>query len=339
MKRMREYLQFLNKSISAIESAVDSFNRVYNPYKNETTLILITNGWELLAKAVLLKTHQKILKDKEGNTISAEVAISKLRQRKHIEDNQEKTIQQIISLRNSATHQVLPNIPIEIMHHLLFYSCKFFREIVSKIFPSHAKRLQENYLSLSFSELTTYANRVQKLVSGVKKSPHDKQLVWLLERGICFDGTKYINQKEFENKYKGKLKIMPHLSMGDYIKDTDMVKIVPIQAPKNFTADISLRKGSHKDSSLPAFTKRTNIETDYPYLTSEIASRIGKNTNFTQKTIAFLGFKGNDKYHHSVRTSIKASNPNYVHRYSEAALEKIKEHLKIYPEFDPYRPN
>lgn len=337
MKKKREYLKYLDKSILAIEYAVDSFNRVYNPYKDETTLILMTNAWELLSKAVLLKTHQTILKDKKGNTISAEVAVSKLRQRKHIDENQEMTIQQIISLRNFATHQVLPSIPVEIMQHLLFYGCKFFRDIVSKTFPLHAKKLQNNYLSLSFSELTTYANKIQKLISRVKKSPQDKQLAWLLERGICFDGAQYISQKDFEKKYKGKLKIMPHLNINDYIRHTDMVKIIPIQAPKNFTADINLRKGSHNDSSLPVFTKRTDIETDYPYLTSEIASKIGKNRNFTQKTIAILGFKGNDKYHHSVRTSIKASKQTYVHRYSEAALQKIKELLKQDPDFNPYR--
>lgn len=332
MKKTRQYLTYLNKAILAIEAAIDNFNRVNNPYRNEATLLLISNAWELLAKAVLVKKHISIKKDVQ-NTISAEYAISRITQRKILESNQNDLIQQIISLRNHAAHNVLPAIPDEIMQHLLFFGCKFFRETVGKVFPTKVKDLKENYLSLSFSNLTTYADKVQKLVSKIKKSSEGKELIWLLERAIRYDGGTYISQGEFEKLYKRKNKIMPHLEIGDFIKNSVMIRIVPVQAPKNYTADISLRKGSPHDATLPVHVKKTDIEEDYPYLTHEVAEKLKKNPHFTAKIIAYLKLKGNSKYHLSIRTSKKGE----IQRYSQASLEEIGKFLKNNPDFSPYK--
>lgn len=332
MRQRREYLRYLDKAIPAMDSAIDAFNRVNHPYRNEATLLLMSNAWELLAKSVLVKRKVNLRKDKHGNTLSAEQAVSKLAHGKLIEGNQEDVIQQIVSLRNYAAHDVLPNVPDEVMHHLLFFGCKFFREVVEKEFNARSKDLKSNYLSLSFSELTTYADKVQKLVSRIKRNDEDKKLVWLLERGIKFDGGNYISQSEFEQLYKKKRKVLPHLDVSDFIKNTDMVRIVPVQAPKNFTADISLRKGSKNDSSLPVQVVKTNVETDYPFLTGELAEKLGKNQSFVAHTVKHLRLKGDPRYHQSVRSS-KQSN---IQRYSVAAFEKLKAFLGEYPNFDPY---
>ena len=82
----------------------------------------------------------------------------------------------------------------------------------------------------------------------------------------------YISQKQFEKLYIKKKKIMPHLSIGSYIQDADMIRIVPIQAPSSYTADIKIRKGSRNlqvQGSLPVSIKKTNIDDDYPYLTRD----------------------------------------------------------------------
>ena len=71
MKKKREYLRLLEKSILAMEESVSAFNGVRRPYRVEESLILMTNAWELLAKAVLVKKHHSIAQDKLGNTISA----------------------------------------------------------------------------------------------------------------------------------------------------------------------------------------------------------------------------------------------------------------------------
>jgi len=316
-----------------MESAIDSFNRVKHPYRDETTLLLISNSWELLAKAVLVKKKISIETNKE-NSISAAEAISKLTHNNVLATNQADLIQQIISLRNFAAHYILPEIPKEIMHHLLYFGCKFFREIIQKEFPTKVEKLEENYLSLSFSNLTTYADKVQKLVSKIKKNEDSKKLVWLLERGIKFDGTNYISQTQFEQQYKKKRRIMPHLEISDFIKNSEMVRIVAVQAPKNYTADISLRKGSPNDSSLPVQIKKTDLEVDYPYLTIELADKLNKNSNFVAHMTKCLGLKGDPRYHQSIRSSKK----NNLQRYSQAALDRMQQHLANDPGFNPYKP-
>ena len=89
-RRRREYLILLDNSKAAAETAIDSFNRVRQPYRDETTLILLTNAWELLAKAILVQARLPITKGHRGDTISAEAAISKLLHRKDLENTKLK---------------------------------------------------------------------------------------------------------------------------------------------------------------------------------------------------------------------------------------------------------
>ena len=329
----REYLRLLDASKAAVELSVDCFNRVHNPYRDESTLILITNGWELLAKAVLVKNHQKITRGNRGETISAEAAVLRLENRGYLDRSQASTLQQVISLRHAATHELLPSVPIEVMHHLLFFSCKFFRDLVSSQFPTHCQDLPGDFLSLSFSSLTTYADKVQKSVSKARRSPNDQRLVWLLERGVSFNGNDYLTEKQVAAKYKNKKKILPYLEVNKYLGDSEMVRIVPVQAPKNYTADLTLRKGSARDSSLPVVVRKTDVDVDYPYLTKELAVQLGQNQNWAARAVAVLNVKGDEKFHQEIRASRSSS----VHRYSEAALQHIREHISKNPGFDPYK--
>ncbi len=331
-RRRREYLRFLDSAMAAIELSVDCFNRVQNSYRDESTLILMTNGWELLAKSVLLRGKKSIAADRRGNTISAEVAVYRLIGEKALTQPQADTVQQIISLRNQAMHGALSPVPEEVMHHLLFYGCKFFREVVSKQFRSHGKVMTVNHLSLSLGEMTTYADRVQKSIARMRKSQDDLDLIWLLERGIDFDGKAYITKKQVEAKYKGKYKILPHLAVGEFLRTTDMVRIVPVEAPKNFTSDIVLRKGKATNSSLPVVIKKTDIEDDYPYLTRELGAKLGKNQSWTARAVSVLNMKGDARYHQPVRSGSRG----HVHRYSETAYERLHQAIAGDPSFNPY---
>jgi len=259
--------------------------------------------------------------------------VQRLVAKKLLEAERGETIQQVISLRNEATHYVLPEVPDEVMHHLLFFSCKFFRELAMKHFPAHMKNSSEHYLSLSFGELTTYADKVQRLVAKVKQSAGSRRLVWLLERGVAFDGGSYITQAQFERKYRGKRKILPHLELNAFLKRSEMVRLVAIQAPRNFTADISLRKGKAGDSSLPVTVKRTDLESDYPHLTKELGNKLGKNAAWVARAATVLKLKGDEKYHQAVRASTKS----VVHRYSDATLELLVGRLTTDPLFNPYK--
>lgn len=332
-RRRREYLVLLDKAKEAAECAIDNFNRTKSPFRSEATLILLSTAWELLAKAVLVQMKESINTRQRGNTISAEVAVNKLLHKKRIQQHESDTAQQIISLRNAAAHSVLPDIPLEVQHHLMYYASKFFRDIVQRHFPTHAKDLEQNYLCLSFSELTTYADKVQKCISKMSKSDEQRKVVWLLERGLAFDGTQYMTERQFKTKLQGKTRKLKYLEMGRYLNEADMVRVVPVEAPKNYTADVNLRKGDKRDSSLPVVVKKSDANKDYPYLTSELAQQLGKSTNYIAKLVEQLGLKGDDRYHHA----FKSSRTGTIQKYSQLAKDKMQELLVEDPNFNPYR--
>lgn len=337
MRQKRQYLQYCEKSLNALRSAIASFNSVYDPYKIETTLILLTNAWELFGKAILIRSQESILRSSKGQySLSAEQIIYKLQDKKILDDNQAIHLQQVISLRNEIMHGVLPSVPIEVLHHLFYFSCKFFKDTMVQHFPRYKDVVAGNYLSIAFGDLTTYADKIQKLVSRYRKgSQNERRVVWLLERGIRFDGTSYISQDQFEKEFKekAKWKLLPHLQIGKFIKNAEMVRIVAIQAPKNFTADIILRKGKQNDSSLPVVFKKTDIEKDYPYLTGELGLKLNKTGQFIGKMAKNLGIRNDSKYHQSVRSSKSGA----IQRYTESAYLFLKNHLEKIPNYNPFR--
>lgn len=337
-KRKWRYVSYLEQSIKAMRSSIDRLNSVQDDYGKETAMILAVNAWELLAKAYLIKKKKPIRIGKSSNSISAEEAVHRLVLQKELNDLQEDHIQQLISLRNAAIHDVPPSkLPDEVLFHLMFFAAKFFKDLIGKTFPSHVAKLSGNYLSIGFDSFTTYADRIQKLVSRARKhGTSESQLVWLLERGIRFEGGSYLTQSQFERemrKTRGK-KILPRLRIGNFLKKAEMIVVVPIQAPKGYTADINLRKGSRQSrQALPVFIKKTNIDDDYPYLTGELASKIGKNVSFVAVSSRVLGVKGDEKYH----VTIRSSKSSKVHRYSEAALHFFQEFLKKNPSYNPFK--
>lgn len=332
----RQYIQFSNAAVKAVLAAIDNFNRVHGDYKTETTLILLVNAWELLAKAVLIKKKKNIYSNRsQKETISCEKAIKHLLELKEIDNNKAVLLQQIVSLRNECAHCSLPEVQEAILHHLLFFGCKFFKELSIKHFSKTEKQLKRNFLTISFDQLTTYAAQVQKTISKLRRGkPSEKKLVWLLERGIRYlDSGEYISQREFEKLYKHKRKIMPWLKIGTYIKEAEMVRIVPVQAPKNWTADVQLRKGpKNLKEPLPVTIKKTRVEDDYEFLTKDIAEKTGKSINFTARAMSDLGLKGNPEYHQSIRTSDSSA----VHRYPQSALNFLKKYLDKHPNYNPY---
>ena len=166
--------------------------------------------------------------------------------------------------------------------------------------------MTRNYLSLSFNQLTTYSDVVQRMISKIRRGADGNQsLIWLLERGVRYvDSNKYISQQEFESLYRGKKKIIPHLEIAKYLDVAEMVSVIPVQAPKNFTADIKLRKSPKSlKGTLPVTISKTLVEQDYPYLTSDIASKINKSNSFVARAMSNLGLKGDKDYHQKIRTS------------------------------------
>lgn len=335
----RAYTKYLPNALRAIHSGVERANAINDPYYKEASIILIANAWELLAKSVLIKHAGEAVIYETGSrkerTITAEVAINKLKNLGYISNLQAAPLQQIISLRNEASHQSLPDIPDELLFHLEYYSIRYFREVLDANFKQYSRKLRANFLSVSFSPISTYAESVKKLVTRARKSKknNDIRLTYLLERGISFSGGEYMKQADFEKALLNKSTTRPmyKLNLGDYSRNADMIVIVPIQAPSGTKADIKLSKGRGSNISIAQIKRAT--DDDYPYLTKDLSTKLGKSSSYVSKTISNLSLKGNILYHQQIR----AGSKSLVHKYSDSCLLYLRKFYEDNPDYAPFK--
>ena len=316
------YGKYLHKSIDAIHSAIERANSFTDPYYKENSLILFSNSWELLAKAVLIKHGGKKLIFEKGSrkekTITAENAVNKIKNLGYINELQASPIQQVISLRNEASHNTLPDISDEIIFHLEYYSTRYFKEILEANFKNHSKSFRKQFLSIGFGNMLTYTDGVKRLLNKARKqkNPDDLRLAFLLERGVSFSGGDYIKQSDFDKIFLSKKISRPlyTLKIGNYTRKADMIVVVPIQAPSGTNADINYSK--QRGSSVSVSFNKIATDNDYPYLTTDLSSKLGKSRHVVQKAIKDNSMKNNPEYHQHIR----AGKNSFVHKYSDKAL-------------------
>lgn len=333
----RTYGPFLDKSLMAVHSAVDRANSINDPYYKEGSIIFLANAWELFAKALLIKHGGDALIYETGTrkerTITAESAVHKLKTLGYINELQAASIQQIISLRNEASHSTLPAIADEIVFHLEYYAIRYYKEMLDINFKAYAKKFKRQFLSISFAGITTYADSVKKLVTRAKKNKKTEEvrLAYLLERGVNFSGSEYMKQVDFDKMLLNKKTARPmrKLKIGEYARSADMVVVVPIQAPSGTQADIKLSK-SNKGVLTVNFDKRATDD-DYPYLTQDVSSKLGKTRSFVQRMIKDLDIKGTASYHQRIRSG----NKSFVHKYSDTCVNYLKKYLEDNPTYIP----
>lgn len=336
----RSYGRYLDNSIKAVHSGIERANAINDSYYKEGSIILIANAWELLAKALLIKHsgEQSIYEkgSRRERTITAESAVSKLTSLGYVTELQASPIQQLISMRNEASHQTLPNIPDELLFHLEYYAIRHFKETLDVNFKQYAKLMRSKFLSVSFDAVTTYAESVRKLVARAKKSRKegDLRLAYLLERGVSFDGSEYIKQSDFNKILLNKKHARPmrnKLKIGEYARNAEMIVVVPIQAPSGTRADINLTKS--KGSNISINVTKQGTDDDWPHLTQDLSAKLGKSRNFISKTISNLEMKGDPAFHQPIRTGTKSR----TEKYSDKALSYLKNFLDDNPNYDPYK--
>ena len=112
LRRMK-YHYHVQTAINAAKLSIEMFNRVDATHSDQAAIIFNAQAWELLAKAVLIKRRANIL-EADGKSISGEKAVTRLEHILHkISREENQTIQQIISLRNEALHNIYPELDQE----------------------------------------------------------------------------------------------------------------------------------------------------------------------------------------------------------------------------------
>jgi hypothetical protein len=341
-QRIPKYRDHILTSIDAAKLSIEMFNRVDAIHSRQASIIFNAQAWELFAKGILIKNKVNIF-NKDGTSLAGEISVHKLFSRFHIlKEVENQTIQQVFSLRNEAMHHILSDIPDEILTHLMYFSLKIYHQLLKQQFPSYFKNFDKNYLSISFKENTHYSHRVKQLYAFSKKakSPNN-HLLYLLDRACKYGSESddtvgmvaYADwQKEIKSKSK-KARISKHLSIYDYTQVQDDVRFIPLETPKGHGANIEVRKAKKQSEALSVLIKRSNPETDYPFLTSDIARLINQSTFFVTKLAEKLKFDGNAEF----KTIIKTGKSSTTKKYSNKALERMRAWLEVNQNWSPYK--
>ncbi|NQV89926.1 DUF3644 domain-containing protein [Candidatus Uhrbacteria bacterium] len=337
-KTSNQALSFTKTAISAAKLSIEMFNRVEPLHWKESVLMLNAHAWELLLKGSLLKKKQSI-RESDGKTITAEKALNKVfHEQKLITKEEAKTIAQVISLRNEATHDLLPNIEDEIMAHLMYFSITSFNQLVKKEFRSLSGSFEKNYLSIALGNHTFYSNKVEKLFKySRKKSTEQNRVLFLLDRGCEFVDNAANTQMKTKKLWDAKVKSLPrksrvamHLSVYDYINTQENVRLLPVHVARGYTASVDVHPS--KNPNAPVVIKKTDPNKDFPHFTSDVARILEKDQSFIAKMARKLGIRQNEEYCYLHKLK-KGENP----KYSDKGLNYMKSYLETHPTFNPYK--
>lgn len=340
-KVSQKALSFAKTAIKAAKLSVEMFNRVEPILWKEPVLIFNAQSWELLLKGILVK-KKKGINESDGRTITAEKALNKaVYEIQLLTKEQGKTIGQIISLRNEALHNLLPPIDDEIITHLIYFSISAFNEMLRKEFKSLQDSFEKNYLSIALGNHTFYSNKVEKLFKYSRKrnSPQNHAL-FLLDRGCEFIDMQHLSKMKTKDEWVENIKKMSkksrvayHLPIYDYLGKQDNIRLVPVHVARGHTAAVNVHPT--KNPNAPVLIKKTDPFKDYPFLTKEIASKIGKSQNWTALAIRNLNLTG-EEYCYRITVSLSKAHKG-VPRYSDKALNFLKDYLLKNPDYSPYQ--
>jgi len=334
-----KYQYHINTSINAAKLSIEMFNRIESIHSKQASIIFNAQAWELLAKAVLIKKKKNIY-FADGKSITAEKAVNQLYHVVHsisLEENQ--TIQQVISLRNEALHNIYPDLDEEIITHLIYWSLKTFHRIVKDEFRSYFIKFDKNYLSVAFKDYTFYSHKLNKLFAYSRKSKSEKnRALYILDRACKFaediESDTYIPHKDWLDEIKSrprKARIGRHLSVSNYTNKQDNIIIVPVETPKGYKSEVTSTKAKNASESLNVLVKKSDPEVDYPFLLSDLARHLEKTSYFVRSLAKHLNLLDNREYH----TSIKSGKKSRLQKYSNKMLNHLKEFVAKNPHWFP----
>lgn len=335
-----KYKNHVTTAIDAAKLSIESFNKISGLLPTQQAIVANCLSWELLGKGFLMRKGYNIY-NSDGTTIGAEKVINLLQHKyQAINSEENKTLQQITSLRNEALHGILPNIDHEIITHLLYFSCKTFHGFLKQHFKSYYKDFDKNFLAISFRDYTFYSDKVSKLLAKAKEFNNDRnRLLYLLDRGVDFAGSprkkamiKYDSWKDKIRKLPRKSRVSRHLSIYRYLNKQEDIRLIPVHVARGYKPEVQLTKTSNPLA--PVIVKKSDPNVDFPHLTSDVASKLGKSLSFVAKTARKLKIIDNDIYCSRIRTSRSGMG---VPKYNDKALNFIKDYLQKHSDFNPFR--
>lgn len=142
-----KHFEFLKKkSIDSFLLSIEVFNKPTIDYRLEGCVFFLCNAWELMLKAKLLKDGKSIYYPKSSRTLSLSDCANKLMTNK--KDPIRINLEIITALRNTATHDIIPELEIVYLPYLTFCVKAYADKLYSYLNVNITEHIKSDFLAL-----------------------------------------------------------------------------------------------------------------------------------------------------------------------------------------------
>lgn len=142
----KHYKFLKQKSIESFLLCLEVFNKPTIDYRLEGCVFFLCNAWELMLKAKLLKDDISIYYPKSSRTLSLSDCASKIMTNK--KDPVRINLDIITSLRNTATHDIIPELEIVYLPYLTFCVKAYVEKMYSYLDVNISDYIKSDFLAL-----------------------------------------------------------------------------------------------------------------------------------------------------------------------------------------------
>lgn len=147
MEEENKHYEFLKqKSIHSFLLCIEIFNKPTIDYRLEGCVFFLCNAWELMLKAKLLKDGQSIYYPKTSRTLSLADCAAKVMTNK--KDPIRVNLNIIISLRNTATHDIIPEFELVYLPYLTYCVKAYSEKMYDYLGVNISEYIKSDFLAL-----------------------------------------------------------------------------------------------------------------------------------------------------------------------------------------------
>lgn len=154
-----KHYEFLKqKSIDSFLLCIEIFNKPTIDYRLEGCVFFLCNAWELMLKAKMLNDGMSIYYPKTARTLSLSDCAAKVMTNK--KDPIRVNLNIIISLRNTATHDIIPEFELLYLPYLTYCVKAYSNKLYSYLGVNISDYIKGDFLALFANNLKIDENQI-----------------------------------------------------------------------------------------------------------------------------------------------------------------------------------
>jgi len=336
----REAKLLLGKACDALVLSIELFNRPHDRGRVSSTLIQLDHGFEMLMKAAILHRDGRIREKRAKETIGFDACVRRSLSDgtiKYLSEEQALVLQTINGLRDAAQHHLLDISEGQLYVHVQS-GVTLFRDILKSVFKQELScHLPTRVLPVSTSPPTDLATLFDAEVAEIKKllGPGKRRQVEALARLrplAILDGTirgEKGQPSDADLRRLGK-DVQGGKEWGDVFQGAAAVEITADGAGPGLSLRISKKEGTPihlvaegTPGAHVVAVKRVDELGFYSLGAKQLAEKVGLTMPKAVAVVDHLGLRDDRNCYKEIRVG-----KVLFKRYSQSALERIKEALK-----------